>query len=53
MAPMASIDGNYVGPIAVDEVPAVLEAIRQGDEVLPDRQLKYRKSVDPNASSSA
>jgi len=53
MAPMASIDGNYVGPIAIDEVPAVVEAIRQGEEVLPNRQLKNRKSVDPNAKSNA
>ena len=53
MAPMASIDGDYVGPIGVDEVPAVVEAIRKGEEVLPDRQLKRRKSVDPNAASNA
>jgi NADH:ubiquinone oxidoreductase subunit E len=31
IAPMASIDGNYVGPIALDEVPTVLErAPRRG-----------------------
>jgi NADH-quinone oxidoreductase subunit E len=53
MAPMASIDGDYVGPIAIGEVPAVVAAIRQGDEVLPDRQLKNRRSVDPNATSNA
>ncbi len=53
MAPMASIDGDYVGPIAVEEVPAVVEAIRRGEEVLPDRQLKNRRSVDPNAASNA
>jgi NADH-quinone oxidoreductase subunit E len=53
MAPMASIDGDYVGPIGVDEVPAVVQAIRKGEEVLPDRQLKRRKSVDPNAASNA
>ena len=53
MAPMASIDGNYVGPIAIDEVPGVVAAIRDGEEVLPDRQLKNRKSVDPNAKSNA
>jgi NADH-quinone oxidoreductase subunit E len=50
MAPMASIDGDYVGPIAIDEVPAVLDAVRRGEEPLPDRQLKRRKSVDPNAA---
>jgi NADH-quinone oxidoreductase subunit E len=53
MAPMASIDGDYVGPIGIDEVPGVVAAIRAGDEVLPDRQLKNRRSVDPNAASNA
>jgi hypothetical protein len=48
---MASIDGSYVGPIEVDEVPAVIEAVRRGEEPLPDRQLKYRKSTDPNAAA--
>ncbi len=47
MAPMASIDGNYVGPIAPDEVPGVLDAVRRGEEPLPDRQLKRLKSADP------
>jgi NADH:ubiquinone oxidoreductase subunit E len=51
IAPMASIDGNYVGPIALDEVPAAVEQIRTGQEVLPEKQLSRRKSVDPNASS--
>ena len=52
MAPMASIDGNYVGPIRPDEVPAVLEAVRRGEEPLPERQLKRLKSADPRAASS-
>jgi NADH-quinone oxidoreductase subunit E len=50
LAPMASIDDDYVGPIGVDEVPAVLEAVRRGEQPLPDRQLKYRKSVDPKVT---
>jgi NADH-quinone oxidoreductase subunit E len=50
MAPMASINGQYVGPIAVDEVPAVIEAVRRGEEPLPERQLSRRKSTDPNAA---
>jgi NADH-quinone oxidoreductase subunit E len=49
MAPMASIDGSYVGPIRPDEVPAVLDAVRRGEEPLPDRQLKRLKCADPNA----
>ena len=51
MAPMASIDGNYVGPIRLDEVPAVLDAVRRGEEPLPERQLKRLKSADPRAST--
>ena len=50
LAPMASINGGYVGPIGIDEVPDVIEAVRRGEEPLPDRQVKYRKSVDPNAA---
>ena len=51
IAPIVSIDGNYVGPVEVDEVPTVVQQIRAGEEVLPPKQLKRRKSVDPNASS--
>jgi NADH:ubiquinone oxidoreductase subunit E len=52
MAPMASIDGRYVGPIDPDEVPGVLDAVRAGEEPLPDRQLERMKSADPRAASS-
>jgi NADH-quinone oxidoreductase subunit E len=47
MAPMASIDGDYVGPIGVDEVPAVVESVRRGETPLPDRQLSARQALDP------
>jgi NADH-quinone oxidoreductase subunit E len=50
IAPMASIDGHYVGPIALDEVPTVVQQIRDGDEPLPAKQLSRRKSVDPKAA---
>ena len=49
IAPMISIDGDYVGPIAPSEVPDVLDAIRRGEEPFPERQMKNRKSTDPNA----
>jgi NADH:ubiquinone oxidoreductase subunit E len=52
MAPMASIDGKYVGPIRPDEVPGVLDAVRRGEEPLPDRQLERMKSADPRTASS-
>ncbi len=50
IAPMASIDGQYVGPIAIDEVPTVVAQIRNGEEPLPEKQLARRKSVDPKAA---
>ena len=49
IAPMASVDGADVGPIAIDEVPPPVEQIRNGQEVLPEKQLSRRKSVDPKA----
>ena len=39
MAPMASIDGRYVGPIDPAEAPEVIEALREGREPLPGRGL--------------
>jgi NADH-quinone oxidoreductase subunit E len=51
MAPMASIDGQYVGPIRLDEVPGVLDAVRRGEEPLPDRQLERMKSADPRVTT--
>jgi NADH-quinone oxidoreductase subunit E len=51
IAPMASIDGQYVGPIALDEVDTVVQQVREGQEPLPEKQLARRKSVDPGASA--
>ncbi len=51
IAPMASVDGVYVGPIELDEVPELVEQIRSGRPVLPDKQLSKRPSVDPNAGT--
>ena len=52
IAPMASIDGDYVGPIDIDEVPTLIEQVRAGQEPLPDKQLARRPCVDPKAASS-
>jgi NADH-quinone oxidoreductase subunit E len=51
LAPMASIDGSYVGPIELDEVEAVLQQVRDGQEPLPEKQLARRPSVDPGATA--
>ncbi len=51
LAPMASVDGVYVGPLTTDDVPRLLEDVRAGREVLPDKQLARRLVADPNANS--
>jgi NADH:ubiquinone oxidoreductase subunit E len=39
MAPMASIDGRYVGPLERRDAPEIAAAIKEGREVLPGRGL--------------
>ena len=50
IAPMASVDGVYVGPVALDEVPILVAQIREGIPPLPNKQLRRRKSTDPGAA---
>jgi NADH-quinone oxidoreductase subunit E len=39
MAPMASIDGRYVGPLSEDDAEEIVAAMRQSRAVLPGRGL--------------
>jgi NADH:ubiquinone oxidoreductase subunit E len=51
IAPMASVDGVYVGPLEPSDVPQLLDDARSGRPVLPDKQLATRLVADPNANS--
>jgi NADH-quinone oxidoreductase subunit E len=51
IAPMASIDGVYVGPIEDGEIAELAEQIRTGADPLPNKQLIKYPSVDPGANS--
>jgi NADH:ubiquinone oxidoreductase subunit E len=51
IAPMASVDGVYVGPLTPEDIPALLDDLRAGRDVLPDKQLARRLVADPNANS--
>ncbi len=51
IAPMASVDGVYVGPLSLDDVPRLLEEVRAGREVLAEKQLARRLVADPHANS--
>jgi NADH-quinone oxidoreductase subunit E len=51
IAPMASVDGVYVGPLTPEDVPRLLDDIRAGRPVLADKQLSTRLVADPGANS--
>jgi NADH-quinone oxidoreductase subunit E len=48
IAPMASVDGVYVGPLMLEDVPQLLEDVRAGREVLLEKQLVRRACADPD-----
>jgi len=51
IAPMASIDGVFVGPIEDGEVDELARQIVAGEDPLPAKQLLKRPSADPHANS--
>jgi len=51
IAPMASVDGVYVGPLDTEDVPRLLDDVRAGRPVLPDKQLARRPVADPEADT--
>ncbi len=51
IAPMASVDGVYVGPLTPADVPQLLADVREGRAVLPEKQLARRLVADPKANS--
>ena len=52
IAPMASVNSAYVGPLSLDDCPALIRQLRDGEEPLPDKQLARRPCVDPKAATS-
>jgi NADH-quinone oxidoreductase subunit E len=52
IAPMASVDGVYVGPLTIADVPQLLEDLKGGRAVLPEKQLARRLVADPRANKS-
>ncbi len=51
IAPMVSVDGVYIGPLKVADVPQLLDDIRAGREVLPEKQLARRACADQEAGA--
>src|SRR5215213_2628023 len=66
IAPMASVDGEYVGPLEIDDCARIVDNVRAGRAVLEDKQLRRRRTagaepvaawpqppVDPNPASGS
>jgi NADH:ubiquinone oxidoreductase subunit E len=53
IAPMASVDGVFVGPLTLDDVPQLLDDVRAGRAVLPNKQLASRACADPHAKETS
>jgi NADH-quinone oxidoreductase subunit E len=51
IAPMASVDGVYVGPLTLADVPRLLDDVRAGRPVLPEKQLARRRCADAEANA--
>jgi NADH-quinone oxidoreductase subunit E len=45
IAPMASVNGQYVGPLTAEDCTTIVEDLEAGREVLPDKQLRRRKAA--------
>jgi len=45
IAPMASVNGKYVGPLTKDDVERLRDDVKAGNDVLPDKQLAKRKAA--------
>jgi NADH-quinone oxidoreductase subunit E len=51
IAPMASVDGVYVGPLAPADAPGLIDDIRAGRPIAPEKQLARRLVADPRANA--
>jgi NADH-quinone oxidoreductase subunit E len=50
LAPMASVDGIYVGPLEIDDARRLVDDLEAGRPVLEEKQLRYRRVADPEAN---
>jgi uncharacterized protein YuzB (UPF0349 family) len=53
IAPMASVNGEYVGPLNTEDAAQIIEDLRAGRPVLEHKQLRYRRCADPGVAEGA
>jgi NADH-quinone oxidoreductase subunit E len=47
IGPMASVNGEYVGPLNLDDAALIVEDLEAGRSVLEHKQLRHRAVADP------
>jgi NADH-quinone oxidoreductase subunit E len=53
IAPMASVNGEYVGPLTTEDAARIIDDLSAGKPVLVDKQLRYRACADPGVAAGA
>jgi NADH-quinone oxidoreductase subunit E len=53
IAPMASVNGEYVGPLTDEDAGQIVQDLREGRPVLEAKQLRYRPCVDPQVAAGS
>jgi NADH-quinone oxidoreductase subunit E len=53
IAPMASVNGEYVGPLTTEDADRIVEDLHAGRPVLEHKQLRYRASADPGVAADS
>ncbi|HET8978132.1 MAG TPA: NAD(P)H-dependent oxidoreductase subunit E [Solirubrobacteraceae bacterium] len=51
IGPMASVNGEYVGPLQLADAAQIVEDLRAGRPVLAAKQLRYRRCQDPDVQA--
>jgi NADH:ubiquinone oxidoreductase subunit E len=49
IAPMASVDGEYIGPLTESDCTQIVDDVRAGRPVLDAKQLRHRKAAGEDA----
>lgn len=53
IGPMASVGGEFVGPLNLDDAAQIVDDLQSGRPVLEHKQLRFRACADPAAAAGA
>jgi (2Fe-2S) ferredoxin len=53
IAPMASVDGEYIGPLSTEDAAQIVADVKAGRPVLEHKQLRFRRCADPGVAQGA